>query len=43
VVFLIMAMRMLPSGATTERKACGRMIIRSDWAKVSPIERAASA
>ena len=38
-----MAIITLPSGATTTRKACGRMIIRRDWKKVSPIARAASA
>jgi cell division protein FtsI/penicillin-binding protein 2 len=32
-----------PRGAMIDRNACGRMIIRSDWVNVSPIERAASA
>jgi hypothetical protein len=43
VEFLHSAIRTLPSGATTARPACGRMMIRSVWANVSPIARAASA
>ena len=43
VVFLVSAMRTLPSGAMTERNACGSTTSRSVCAKVSPIARAASA
>jgi hypothetical protein len=31
VAFLVIAIITLPSGATTERNACGRTISRSDW------------
>ena len=43
MVFLVSAIRVLPSGATAPRNACGRMTWRSVWVKVRPIERAASA
>ena len=42
-VFLVRAMTTLISGGTTVRNACGRITSRSDWVKVSPMERAASA
>jgi len=42
-VFLVKAMTTLMSGGTTVRNAWGRITSRSDWVKVSPIERAASA
>jgi hypothetical protein len=41
--FLIMAMMTLPSGGTTLRSAWGMTTKRSDWVKVRPMERAASA
>ena len=43
VVFLVRAMSTEPSGAMAPRNAWGRITSRSDWPKVSPIERAASA
>lgn len=43
MVFLVSAMRMLPSGATTARNACGSVISASVLTKPSPSERAASA
>src|SRR5690606_15243426 len=43
VVFFVIAIITLPSGAMTDRAACGRITSRSDWKKVSPIARAASA
>src|SRR4029453_15885805 len=42
-VFLVRAMTTLISGGTTVRKAWGRTTSRSDWVKVRPMERAASA
>jgi urease alpha subunit len=42
-VFLVRAMTTLMSGGTTVRKAWGRTTSRSDWVKVRPMERAASA
>src|SRR4029453_7319986 len=42
-VFLVRAMTTLISGGITVRKAWGRTISRSDWVKVRPMARAASA
>ena len=41
--FLNIAMITLPSGGTEVRNAWGRTTWRSDWVKVRPIARAASA
>src|SRR5690625_7801794 len=43
VVFLIKAMKVLPSGAIEPRKACGRITSRAAGRKERPIARAASA
>ena len=43
VVFLMRAMSVEPRGAIAPRKAWGRSTSRIDCAKVSPIEREASA
>ena len=42
-VFLVRAMTTLIRGGITVRKAWGRTTSRSDWVKVRPMERAASA
>ncbi len=43
VVFLVSAIKTLPSGAMAPRKACGRITLESVLVKSSPIARAASA
>ena len=43
VVFFVSAMKMLISGGTTLRRACGRTTWLIVWVKVRPIARAASA
>src|SRR5689334_17967055 len=40
--FLVSAMRMLPSGGTTVRNACGSTTSDIVWPKVRPSDRAAS-
>ena len=43
VVFLVKAIKVLPSGAMAPRKACGKTMVVMVGRKLSPIARAASA